>query len=68
MMLLDADFSVHEFNITFEAEVRQLSIGLEVFDDDLSEQEEKFILYANYTTSSFDRCAIAVSIIDDDCT
>jgi hypothetical protein len=65
--ILDADLSVREFSVTFEAEVRLLSIELEVYDDDISEQDEKYILYTNYTTSSFDRCAIAVTIMDDDC-
>ena len=66
-MSLDADLSVRQFNMTFKAEVRLQSVSLEVIDDELSEQEEKFILYTNYTTSPFDRCAIVVTIMDDDC-
>lgn len=65
---LDADLSVRQFNVTFETEVHLLSVSLEVFDDEISEQEEKFILYTNYTTptSVNDRCAIVVTIMDDD--
>lgn len=63
----DADLNMFEYEIMFDVDVREVSINLEVYDDHLSEKEEYFILFLNYSEQPTDRCALAVSIMDNDC-
>ena len=51
MLWSDSDLQEFERDITFDADVQEVSFDLEVYDDQLSET---------------DRCAVAVSIKDND--
>ena len=62
----DTDLKRFEYDVKFDANVREVSIDVEVYDDQLSEKEEYFILSLNYTEHATDRCAIAVGIMDND--
>lgn len=66
MLWSDSDLQEFERDITFDADVQEVSFDLEVYDDQLSEKEEYFILSLNYTEHATDRCAVAVSIKDND--
>lgn len=57
---------MNEYELLFEAGVHNLSITLEIYDDNISESEEVFIVYLNNTESPSDRCAIIIKIIDND--
>ena len=56
-----------EYELLFEAGVHNLSIDIEVYDDHISEKDEIFVVYLNYTEYQNDKCALVVHIIDDDC-
>ena len=51
----------------FNADIREVSLDFEVYDDKLSEKEEYFILSLNYSERPSDRCALVVRIVDNDC-
>lgn len=61
--MTESDLANVEFNLLFDANSRYETFEVEVADDDLSEREEWFILYLNITHN---RCALAVSIHDND--
>lgn len=50
----------------FDPDMQRVSINVQPYDDQLSEKEEHFILSLNYSELTSDRCAIAVSIMDND--
>lgn len=51
----------------FDTDIREAYLDLEVYDDELSEKEEYFILSLNYSEQTSDRCALVVRIVDNDC-
>lgn len=63
LFFLDKDLIYFEYDLLFEACDREVTINLEVFDDQVSEKEETFILYSNYS----ENCAITIKILDNDC-
>ena len=67
LFFLDKDLIYFEYDLLFEAGDREVTINLEVFDDQVSEKEETFILYSNYSESPNENCAITIKILDNDC-
>ena len=64
LFFVESDFEGMEFLLTFNSTSYYQSFILEAVDDTLSEKEEWFALYLNTSNS---RCAISVSIQDNDC-
>ena len=60
---LEDDFKQREYLVMFDVGIHEAFISLEAQDDHISEREEFFIIYFE----SSDNCALAVSIIDNDC-
>lgn len=57
---------MREHTLHFEEDTIDMTVLLDVIDDDIAENEEVFIVHTNFTESAGDRCAVAVRLRDND--